>query len=252
MFTIQGTEKIKGALDLGGINKQLAAGGSLPITEEEFTDHTVQTAIKMGLLTFKKSEIIESDLKTMIQVKNVYDRPLRINLIDGEIRPGQTFALSEDQINTSDIRGALAKGFLEIVSSVRTKESEESDIKIGNLFSEEPIKAEETPRLETNEEAVNPSVIDTEDPKPIEADDIDDPKGQSIVWNPNKEYIAQTPNQMKSVIADGSGETSPLAETAVDVSDISFVDEELDQKRRDSHPILKNTTVEPNDGIDFL
>ena len=204
MITIQGTEKIKGALDLTGINKQLTTGAIYSITDEEFADHSVQMSIKMGFLTFKKDDIPDEDsiIGQMIQIKNVYDRPLNINIIGGEVRPGQTFTLSSDQVNTSDIRGALAKGYLEIVSSVKFKDSEESDIKVGNLFKEEPlapILEEKSVHLETNEEVVNPSVIDTEDPKPITSKDIDDPKKSSVVWNTNKDKIIQTPNQMRAV-----------------------------------------------------
>ncbi|MFQ5787893.1 MAG: hypothetical protein ACE5H1_07915, partial [Thermodesulfobacteriota bacterium] len=253
--------QIKGALDLTGIDKQLSTGESLPITEEEFADHSVQIAIKMGFLTFDKSDLVESDStsSSMIRVKNVYDRPLRINLLDGEVRPGQTFSLSEDQINSSDIRGALAKGFLEIISSARIKKAEETDLKVGNLFSDEPTEIissteekEKSLHLETNEEVVNPSIIDTETPKPINTNDIDDPKGKTVIWNPNKDPITHTQSQMKSVTADREGETSNLVEATVDVSDISFVDAELDKERRESHPVLKNLADEPNDGIDFL
>ncbi len=260
MITIQGTNKIKGALDLGGINKQLKAGDSLPITDEEFTDHTVQLALSMGFLKYDKGGIIDMPNDTSVNVKNIYDRPLRLNCLNDEVRPGQVFSLTADQVNSSDIRGALAKGYLEIISSARPiKDSEESNVRVGNLFNEKEESEEEeteTEYLETNEELTNPktiNIIDTETPDPIKNDDIQDPKGESIIWNPNRDPITHTKTSMKSKSTKKSTKsTKSTDETNVEIGDISFVDAELDQERRETHPILKDQPKKEEDGIDFL
>lgn len=257
MITIKGTSKIKGALDLGGINKQLKAGDRIPLTDEDFSDHTVQLAVSMGFITYEKGGILDfSSNKSSIKVKNIYDRDIRINALEDEIRPGQTFTLTEDQVNSADIRGALAKGLLEIVSSARpAKEEEETDVRVGNLFGEVeemPTTEIDTSRyLETNEEVLDPGIIDVPNPKPIEKSDIPDPKGKTVIWNPTHAPVAHTKTQMEAVSIGKEG-TKELIESNVDVSDISFVDAELDQQRKDSHPILKDQPDTKNDGLDFL
>lgn len=259
MITIKGTSKIKGALDLSGINQQLKTGDRIPLTDEDFLDSTVQTAVNMGFITYEKGGILDLNSASAIKLRNIYDRELRINALEDVIRPGQTFTLSEDQVNSGDIRGALAKGYLEIVSSAReAKEMNESNVRVGNMFDENTDNTEvvtdsdETPRyLETNEEILELRVIDTEDPKPIEKKDIPDPKGKTVVWNPTHDPVTHTKTQMEAVSVDKEG-VSALIESSVDVSEISFVDAKLDQERKESHPILKDKPDIKDDGIDFL
>ena len=264
MITIKGTSKIKGALDLSGVNKQLKAGDRIPLTDEDFSDHTVQLAISMGFITYEKGGILDVGSNSQsIKVRNIYDRAIRINALEDEVRPGQTFTLTEDQVNSGDIRGALAKGLLEIVSSARiTQETDESNVRVGNIFDAEattqespaPAPAPDTGDnryLETNEEILSPSIIDTDDPRPVEKKDIIDTKGKSVIWNPTHTPVAHTKTQMEA-ISLGKDEEPEMIESSVDVSDISFVDAELDQKRKDSHPILKDKPDTKDDGIDFL
>lgn len=256
MITIKGTSKIKGALDLGGINKQLSAGDRIPLTDEDFSDHTVQLAISMGFITYEAGGILDvGSKKSPIKLRNIYDRDIRINALEDEVRPGQTFTLSEDQVQNADIRGALAKGLLEIVSSVRTsQEMDESSVRVGNIFKESAdiTPSDDTPRyLETNEEALEPNVIDTEDPRPVRKEDIPDPKGKTVIWNPTHDPVTHTKTQMEAISVSKEG-ISSILESNVDVSEISFVDAELDQQRKDSHPILKDKPNDQTDGIDFL
>lgn len=260
MITIRGTKKIKGALDLSGINKQLKAGDRIPLTDEDFSDHTVQLAVSMGFITYEQGGILDvGSNKSSIKIRNIYDRAIRINALEDEVRPGQTFTLTEDQVNSADIRGALAKGLLEIVSSARpAKEAEETDVRIGNMFGEDETKEmpapdlDETPRyLETNEEALDPGVINVPNPKPVEKKDIPDPKGKTVIWNPTHDPVAHSKTQMEAISVGKEG-TSELIESNVDVSDISFVDAELDQQKKDSHPILKDKPDTKDGEIDFL
>lgn len=254
MITIKGTNKIKGALDLSGINKQLKAGDALPISDEEFNDHTVQVALSMGFLKYDKGNTIEMPNETSVNVKNIYDRPILINCLNDEIRVGQVFTLTAAQVNSSDIRGALAKGFIEIISSARpSSDIDESEVRVGNLFEvknmEPAEETEKTEYLETNEEVSDPGIIDTENPDPINNDDIPDAKGESIIWNPNRDPITHTASTMKSKSAKKAAQAD---ETNVELGDISFVDADLDEKRRQSHPILKDKPQKDDDGIDFL
>ncbi len=259
MITIKGTSKIKGALDLSGVNKQLKAGDRIPLTDEDFSDHTVQLAVSMGFITYEKGGILEvGSNSSAIKLRNIYDRSIRVNALDDEVRPGQTFTLSEDQVNSGDIRGALAKGLLEIVSSVRAApETGELNVRVGNIFNEEDYKQEnptpdDNPRyLETNEEALAPSVIDTDDPEPVGKDDIPDPKGKTVIWNPTHDPVAHAKTQMEAISIGKEG-APEVIESSVDVSDISFVDAELDQQRKNLHPILKDKPDIKDDGLDFL
>ncbi len=263
---IKGTNKIKGVLDLTGIGKQLTSGDEFSITENEFYDHTVQIAVKMGYITYRQgTSLIDMHAATGIRLKNIYNRPISINALDSEVRPGDVFTLTAEQVNNSDIRSAIAKGLVEVVSSVQTTKGTEATVKVGDVFGEK--KSAQTkktePVLETNEELGEPkivestkvvdsptNIIDTETPDPIRNKDIPDPKKQSIVWNPNKDPVAHTTSKMDSISMDNDG---PIAETNVDIGDISFVDDELDAKRRESHPVLKNKPQESkSDDLDFI
>ncbi len=263
MINIIGTDKIKGVVDLTGINMQLKTGDNFRISEEQFYDHTVQLAVSMGLISYEKARVADPDGEiSMIKCKNIYDRPLRINALNGEVRPGETFSLTDDQINGPDIRGALAKGMIEIVSSARSIETDEADVRVGNIFKEDTKSdPEEKPELryietesdhlETNEEVADPSVIESDDPPPVEKWDIPDPKINAVVWNPNHDPVAHTRNSMKAIAADKVGNVE-MIETNVEVGDLKFVDQELDEKRREAHPVLKDKPVANTDGIDFL
>lgn len=261
---IRGTANIKGVLDLSGINKQLSPGDRLPITDDQFNDPTVQMAINMGLLTYEKGNLAVGGESKSIKLRNIYDRAIRINTLDADIRPQGTFILTEDQVSGSDIRGALAKGLIEIVSSNTPADIKETTLKVGPLFAEdaEPLKrppVDQSDFLETNEELGAPkiidevepmNVIDTEDPDPVQKGDIADPKKKSIVWNPNKDPLAHTRTGMDAISASKSGLKSE--ETNIDIGDISFVDEELAKERLENHPILKNKPTEVENDIDFL
>lgn len=265
MITIKGTDKIKGALDLTGINKQLKAGDRIPLSEEDFTDHTVQLAVSMGFITYEQGGILAAESHNdTIKLRNIYDRSIRINALDDEIRPGQTFTLSSKQANSADIRGALAKGFLEIVASAHATDSgSENTVKVGNLFddskttqeatTESPTIIDEGKRyLETNEELSDPSVIDTPDPRPVDnKKDVHDPKRKSVIWNPTKDPVAHSRKTQMEAISIGKDGDAQDIESNVDVSEINFVDESLDKERVAAHPILKDK-VQNNDGIDFL
>ncbi len=273
MIVIKGTEKIKGVLDLGDVGLQLKTGDTFSLAEDQFYKHGVQIALKMGLISYSRNSIPDPDAETIVQLRNTFDRSITINAIDSDVRPGQTFGLSEDLINNADIQGALAKGMLEIVSTIRAPEQNtETSVEVGGLFKEEvpgpipPMHQEviSIPRgldvsedniLETNEELSVPNVIEEENPDPIRKSDIPDPKGKTVVWNPNKDPIPHTQSQMDSIDARAGeiGDHSPMAETDIHISDeISFVDEELESKRRESHPVLKNKPEKSDDGLDFI
>lgn len=266
MITITGTKKIRGMLDLSGINKQLKAGDRLPLTDEDFSDHTVQLAINMGFVTYEQGGILDvSSKNNSIKLKNIYDRSIRINALDDEVRPGQTFTLTEDQVNSGDIRGALAKGMIEIVSSAKpVNKVDESNVRVGNIFGEvseerapetESSEIEDGRYLETNEEIFSPGVINDPNPKPVEKEDVPDPKGKTVIWNPTRDPLShtKTKTQMEAVSMNNEG-ISESIESNVDISDITFVDEELQKERIQAHPILKDKPEGSgiDDGIDFL
>ncbi len=219
----------------------------------------------MGFVTYSQNSVPEPEADMTVQLRNVYDRVITVNAIGSDVRPGQVFGISEEALNSPDIQGALAKGILEVVSSVRSSNPviEETDVKVGELFEsinepeEETITAEslekEATYLETNEELSAPNVIDVPNPEPIGKADIEDPKGKSVVWNPNREPIPHTRNSMEAVDARGLNLDNPLIEMDVSVSDeISFVDQELKDQKIQSHPILKDKPAVESNDLDFV
>lgn len=264
MLVIKGTDKIKGILDLGDVGLQLKTNDEYSLSEQQFYQHSVQVAIKMGLVTYSQNSVPDPEADMTVQLRNVYDRTITVNAIGSDVRPGQVFGISEEALNSPDIQGALAKGILEVVSSVRSSNPliEETDVKVGELFEstnepEETITAEslekEATYLETNEELSAPNVIEDDNPAPIVKKDIPDPKGKSVVWNPNREPIPHTASRMDAVDARGLNLDNPLIETDVSISDeISFVDQELNEKRLRSHPILKDKPAPESNDLDFV
>ncbi len=273
MLVIKGTKKIKGILDLNDVGLQLKDGDEYSLSEEQFYKHGVQVALKMGLVSYHKNSIPDPDAETIVEMRNIFDKVITINAIDSDVRPGQTFGISEELLNNADIQGALAKGILEIVSSGRDYELySETEVKVGELFEEAPqtparaqqqeisiprgLDIEEAPAfLETNEEVGAPNIIDEPEPDPIQKADIPDPKGKTVVWNPNRDPIPHTKSQMDAIDARTGeiGDPGPLVEADVNISDeISFVDGEMDSERIDKHPILKDKPVQEDNGLDFI
>lgn len=261
MVLITGTSKIKGMLDLSGIGIQLKSGDKYPITDDQFNDHTVQIAVQMGLITHV-AQATTNYGTSRIQLRNLHDKAISLNALTAPVNPGAIFTLPEEEMNTPGIQGALAKGMLEVVSRVQPQPLiEEATIQIDDVFADDTdvSHADDSVPMdmfETNEEANKPvvidSVIDTPNPDPIEPKDIPDPKKKSVVWNPNKERLAHTQTHMDSVTAHKTSKTTQK-EKSVDVSEISFVDEELDEQRRQSHPILKDGGPPNNNNeIEFI
>lgn len=268
MVNIKGTSKIKGALDLSDVGLQLSAGDAYTITEEQFNTYGVQMAVKLGFLTHTTSNALKSSNSINITLRSIYDRSITLNDISSEIRPGSTFILPEDRVAALDIQNALAKGMIEIVSSSTPVKPEKTEVELKdpfeNLDSEfsEPMSGTEgvsvdpeldTDFLETNEEIEIHNVIDTEKPAPVQENDIDDPKRKTIVWNPNKDPLPHTKTAMDAIGVQNKEEHSPISDS-VDVGDISFVDDELDESRIKSHPVLKDqdiTSGETND-LNFI
>jgi len=281
---IKGTSKIKGALDLSGINQQLTSGMEVSVSDDQFYKHSIQSAIKMGFLTYRPGSFnIKLEGSKHIKLKNILERSITVNALEANIRPGETFTLTEEQVNQGDIRAALSKGMFKIISSVKAQPIKETTVKIGDPFTEnkENIKEADTIQnldmldtvgkdkednyLETNEEASIPTIedseiktvemkniIDTENPKPVSGT-INDPKRKSVVWNPNKDPVVETLGKMDSVsVSKDSKEHSPISEENVNIPDIMFVDQEMDAKKRASHPKLKNNPSENNNELDFV
>ena len=108
--------------------------------------------------------------------------------------------------------------------------------------------------METNEELGSPAIVDDPNPDPVNKSEVPDPKGKTVVWNPNKDPIPHTKTQMDAVDAR-TGEIkdhSPLVEEDIDISRISFVDTELDSKRIKQHPVLKDRPTQEDNGLDFV
>ena len=276
MILIEGTKKIKGVLDLSSVNLQLKNGDKFSISEDQFNNTIVQTAISTGFIKWERTSTEDLDINKTVMLRNIYDRIIRINLLDSEIRPKQSFILTNEQVNSSEIRGALAKGLIEIVSSAVVKETgRETDVFIGDIFKDKPteketatpksetkkasvlekkvVKSDETTIiLDTNEEVTNPKVIEPPPKKssfPPKKKETD-PKKKTVVWNPNQDPIPHTRTTMDSVSVSKEGVHAGIEKE--EAKEIKFVDKEMQEKRIQSNPALKNKNVPSSDDIDFI
>ena len=277
MILIEGTKKIKGVLDLSSVNLQLKNGDKFSISEDQFNNTIVQTAISTGFIKWERTSTEDLDVNKTVMLRNIYDRIIRINLLDSEIRPKQSFILTNEQVNSSEIRGALAKGLIEIVSSAVVKETgRETDVFIGDIFKDKPTTEKETAAttksetkkasvlekkvakpdettiiLDTNEEVTNPKVIEPPPKKhsfPPKKKETD-PKKKTVVWNPQNDPIPHTRTSMDFISANKEGTHTEVEK--VEASEIKFVDKEIQEKRIQSNSALKNKQV-PGDDIDFI
>ncbi len=263
MHTIKGTAKIKGALNLPTLKTQLIKNKSVLISNEEFNANDIQIALKMGYIEHEGSSAVphkeidkEDKDNRNVKCKNIYNRSLSLPEVATSIAPNQEFILKESDLKHSDIKTVLRKGWIEIIKFIDADEYTEQFVKIGDMFSEQQSKTNEEKRseaekfkneleesfnddkrLETNEEITTPiTVIDTEDPDPIEPSSVPDAKKASVTWNPTNAPII---NEMKGakVVARPISSSDDGED---DIDDILFADHEAELKRIKSHPVLND------------
>lgn len=251
MIEIKGTTKIKGVLDLQSIKRQMKSTDVAPITGNDFWNADIQIALKMGYITSSgesgSTKMHEVEPDRLVNLVNNTSTPLNVPGQSHAVSGGAQFTMKESEIRDPNVKMAISKGLIKVLSVVKNEEPSEGFIKLDDSFikHEEPIyqepKKEDKPavkRLDTNEELPEPkkervssNFIDTDTPAPVEARDIHDPLGQSVIFNPTG---AKPINVLKNTHAVDSDSNSEL----------DFVDQEQLKEKLSKHPKLKPELVE--------
>ena len=236
---IQATAKLqRRTLNLESIKAQLTAGRKFPISEDNFYNSDIQTALSMGLIEaigepkVKQELDDESDEESsnMVKCKNIHKRPLTFRHINREIKPGETFPLKEADLQNPDIKNALSKGLIEVVNVGDDYDYKVATVKIKNLLKSEKKEASpevksykekrEAKKLETNEEMKSPTkVIDTENPDPIRSEDQPDSNRAGVVtWNPTGQnpIISPRGNRLSDFVKEALEETKVAVANVID------------------------------------
>lgn len=267
MPIIKGTDKIKSVLILdlgnGNIKLQVVKGQIYHINNDNFLDYHVQTAIRMGFLTYEESSVHESS-GIKIRLRNSHNKPLTISGYIESLKPGQPIVLDEDEIRSSSIQSAISKGLLSIEGPLADESLTESSVSIGDTFiDDESFETAATDdvdhnHLETNDEILTgPNVIDTEFPEPISSKQMQDPRKKAVIWNPANNPIMK--EMQGTTVVKGKGKVihdQPILDAdngkTVD-NDVQFVDVEHQKNRIKSHPKLKDKLeINQNQEIDFI
>ncbi len=273
MVTIQGTERIKGVLDLGSIHQQLVKGQVLHLKDDDFWQTDVQTALKMGWVVSKgtpsPANISPYTGNRMIKCVNTHHRSISMRQNEREIRPGQTFVLPEQDMDTPAVRAAVARGMikplgvaaaegtesegkvyvkkrLEGVSLTPEHQSSPTEIEISDdmVASEGVVKVE----LDTNEELATPAII--KDKKGVTWNKSEDITGPSMVIT-DEHPAAVDPNindpKRTSIVVDPN-KTRLNAYIASKEQNITFVDRAQEREKIASHPKLRNQPPPQDEG----
>jgi len=199
-MVIKGTNKIKGVLDLSSVNLQITKGATYSLSDNDYWNSDVQSAIRMGFVMTAGEPVNKNkNVNKVVRCVNSYHHTIAIGAIGKEISPGHSFTLQEDQLKDPDVKVALSRGMITVMQIVDTSDQTEGFLELGNIFKkEEQIKQSEKKaevdmfkklmdqkvELETNESLPNMTkIIDEENSPPVKNQNID-PRKQSITWNP--------------------------------------------------------------------
>jgi hypothetical protein len=283
---IKGTNKIKGVVDLYSIKKQLTKDAKYTIKDSEFWNSDVQAALGMGLITAEQppnSKDQPPQDEAQVVCRNAHSRPITVLNRPTQVMPNQTFTLSQDELQMPDIQKALAKNMISVVSSSSAKpnqEEEEGVVTVSQIIAQEEAKAEQKKReekwkqmenanrrnidLDTNEELSTPSVIDEEEPNPVQAPD--QRSVRSVIWNPthaplesenvkkfgssDKVIDTEKPDAVDS--NEGDPRRSAMVVEKEKSDEINFVDKQERIDRIKSHPKLKDKELPEEEEPDFV
>ncbi len=276
MPMVKGTKKIKSILDVG-LKQQIGKGQSLYLTDAEFYDHRVQTALNMKLIVCEETAIRGSD-GNKVRIKNIYRNSLSIGEEIRDLKPGQETVLDEDDLRSAHVQAAINKKMLKIVGSMApgAAASAEATVKVGDVFK--PTKTIATPvvsnpsqsdapsdGLETNEEITGtPKVIEmgtstTEvitDPNPPPAkSSVQDPRKKSVVWNPpNNPVMNPISNAVvmkgKNPMSQGTSENDPAFMERVAAGEINA--DVTPNPEYEQENIISDTNAPDNNTIGFV
>ncbi len=262
---IEGTESIKGVLDLSSIKQQLKTGQSLNIKEDDFWQSDVQIALKMGWIRSKGANSACSDSSVTsgnsIRCQNTHTRSIGIRGRDTEIRPGQEFHLQPHEADSPAIRSAISKGMIKIVGTNADNNAEDSAETVSVLKKISPthMSNNDIPGTNnsTNEATVHVDILDTNEE--VSAPGIiQDKKGVS--WNQSEgdvkrmetvSHVIEEENpapvnanlgdpKKMSVVVDPNKDRF---KSHIREQDVVFVDQEEEKQRVASHPKLQNDEI---------
>jgi len=281
MVTVQGTNRIKGVLDLGSIKQQLVKGQTLHLKDDDFWKPDVQTAIKMGWIKTKASPSGPEEVKAnvplgsrYIKCINNHHRSIGLSGKDQEIRPGQVFTLKESEMDSVPIRSAISKGIIKPLGVANPAQDTAEAGSEGRIHVSKRMQELEGVELPGESEPA-PEVIETEDVETaagegvvkldfdtneeVSSDVVEDNKG--VVWN---KVGIDTPSEV--IEDDQIKEVDPNADdprrhsivvdphkarlnafAANQPAEITFVDKNEDLERRASHPKLKDQPLPDED-----
>ncbi len=304
----------KNIIDLFSIKQQISRNQELPIKDDEYWNPDIQVALKMGWITASGAPVQRTDSgevafteERVIECENIHHRSIALNQNAREIRSGQRFNLKESEIDTPAIRYAISNGMIKIISSVSHKsdfseatvdiDSDDSNI-LDSMEDDNDDMVDVG--LDTNEELSAPTVVEDnkgvmwntkddvrvapvmtnvitdENPDPVDSN-RDDPKGRSVVVDPNKarflkyrsdenitfvdqegeserimKHPTMNPHAKKQAVSDVQHERRLQGENVeVDVNVMDAMVEDEDEVRRKAHPILGKEKSNPKD-VDFL
>lgn len=268
-MVIKGTPKIRGVLDLNSIKRQISAKDVMPISDNDFWNSDVQIALKMGYITAIGEQgnptSAEGDPDRVVKLVNKLRTPINIPNQNHAVPAGAQFTMRESELRNPDMRLAIAKGLVQILNVLEDETTaSEGFLKLGADDVEETETHPATPEsnltpaqqallkaslqsqaakadnplpklIDTNEELPEPkserhppNIIDTDKPDAVKSSDIPDSLGKSVVFNPTGEKPI---NVIKNAHVANPREDGP-----------SFVDEEQEKERVESHPKLKPQT----------
>ncbi len=293
---------VKNLLVLNSIKQELRKGQELPIRDDEYWNNDVQVALKMGWITASGVPVKKMDSgeevpvieEQVIECENTHHRSIALNQHEMGIRPGQRFNLKESDLDTPAIKNAISREMIKVISSVSHKsfanettvdispskklfENEDDDrfgdvVDVGLETNEElstPTIVEDTKGVKWNakEEVVSVSmtnVITDDNPAPVDPNK-DDPKGRSVVVDPNKARFLKYNRDENITFIDQDGEADRIIkhptmdvqakkQAIADVRETNETDvviDDEDEIRRKAHPILGKQDNNPKD-VDFL
>jgi len=278
MVTIQGTDRIKGVLDLGSIRQQLVKGQTLYLKDDDFWKSDVQTAIKMGWIKTKANPSSPEGVKSQaplgdryIQCVNNHCRSISMRENDREIRPGQVFTLKESEMDSPAIRAAISKGLIKPLGVASSKKDEvgtegrvhvtkrmqediaspvESETEVIESEVVETAEGEGTVKLdfETNEDVISSVVV--EDNKGVVWNKVGiDTPSEVIEDDQIKEVDPNADDPRRHSIVVDPHKARLNAYVTNKPAEIKFVDADETKQRRAAHPKLKDKPLPDDEGL---
>lgn len=277
---IQGTEKIRGALNISRPKMELKRDQVIRISEADYNSPDMQTALGRGLI--KVIEDSSSNKSKVPRIKaifcrSVHNKTITVSALPQGIKPGEEVALTPEQFDSADIQTALGRGYLEVINSADANESTIS-VKLTKLQAEVKSRPPQQDNgLETNEEISTPcQVIEApkglkaaviwgqKEPAPVQKIDTVEEVQKRNIMMPSDVIDTPDPEPVKSEDKKGSSiiwnpSNNPVMNQMKNAviggpkgnQDITFVDKEQDEARHQSHPLLKNIPVKSEEELGF-